>query len=111
MIKIRDGFPIEPFGNDKQMNCCCFFYSASAWPASSAIRNFLHMLPSSSLEIGDRRMGAQVLQEPEAPRAAGKPRDAALRVRNIAEDERLGRTGLSAGGLNLPVFDQPSFGL
>src|SRR6185369_1642429 len=65
------------------------------------------MLASSSLEVADRGVRAEVLQQLEAPRAAGEPRHPAVRVGQVAEYHRLARAGLGTGRLHLVVADQP----
>src|SRR6266702_2640862 len=67
------------------------------------------MLASSSLEIVDRGMRAEVFEQLEAARAAGQPRHPAAGVGQVAEDHRLGRTGLGAGRLHLAVTNLPFF--
>src|SRR6266480_6962061 len=44
------------------------------------------MLASSPLEVVNRGMGAEMLQEPEAAGAAGEPRHPALRIGHVAEN-------------------------
>src|SRR6185369_16187284 len=58
-----------------------------------------------------RRVRSQVLQQLEAARAAGKACHPAAGVGQVAEYQRLGRTGLGAGRLHLAVAHLPSFAL
>src|SRR6185369_5695491 len=63
------------------------------------------MLASSSLEVVDRRVGAEVLQQLEAPRTPGESCHPAVRIGQIAEYHRLARAGLGTGRLHLSVAD------
>src|SRR3989441_11444834 len=60
-------------------------------------------------QIGSARPGVQFAQQSVVARLSLKSGDAALRVVEVAENDGLGRTGLLASGLNLPVAHQSDF--
>ena len=59
-------------------------------------------------QIGRARLRVQFLQHARSYRLLGfQLRDSAVRIVDIAEDDRLGRTGLLAGGHDLAVAYRP----
>src|SRR3989338_1356319 len=64
----------------------------------------------ASLEIDHRRLGAQFCQEPEGTMAARQLAGPAVRVVQVTEDQRAGRTGFGAGRLNLAVGHRAALG-
>src|ERR1044071_7383186 len=60
------------------------------------------------LQVMDAGPGAELLEDAIGPRAPPKPRDAAVRVGQIAELDGARREGLRAGGLDVAVGEPPA---
>src|SRR3989475_9494130 len=59
-------------------------------------------------EVGGAGARVQLREQGVVPRLGLQPRDAALRVVDVAEDDGLAGAGLLARGLDLPVADGPA---
>src|SRR5438093_4352960 len=82
-----------------------------SYVSSSSNRILLRALSFDLLEVRDAWLGVQLLEHPIAPLAVRELGDARLGIQQIAEHDRLRRTGLRARGLDLAIPHRAAHGL